>query len=101
MVIPIPNMTAVTVAQAFVSSWIAQFRVSVKLTIVLERQFESKHFRDLRRILGITYLKMTPYHPQAIGQIEGTHRQLKIAIIEDLQVSDVEATFGTTLRLSE
>lgn len=121
-IIPIPNMTAATVAHAFVNGWVARFGVPTNITTDLGRQFESELFRALTLMLGITHLRTTPYHPQANGQIERTHRQLKAAIMchqnaqwtevlpfvllgmrtslkDDLQATVAELTYGTTLRL--
>lgn len=121
-IFPLPNMTALTVARAFVSGWISRFGVPTNVTTDCGRQFESELFRTLTRMLGITHLRTTPYHPQANGQIERTHRQLKAAIMchqnsrwtevlpivllgirsslkEDLQATAAELTYGTSLRL--
>nr|XP_029723845.1 uncharacterized protein LOC115264312 [Aedes albopictus] len=121
-IFPLPNMTAHTVARAFVSGWISRFGVPTNVTTDCGRQFESELFRTLTRMLGITHLRTTPYHPQANGQIERTHRQLKAAIMchqnsrwtevlpivllgirsslkEDLQATAAELTYGTSLRL--
>ena len=69
-IIPIENMTAATVAQAFISGW----GVPIRITTDLGRQFESKLFRELTIVLGITHLKTTPYHSQ-------TNKQLKTTIM--------------------
>lgn len=115
-------MTALTVARAFVTGWIARFGVPTNVTTDCGRQFESELFRTLTRLLGVTHLRTTPYHPQANGQIERTHRQLKAAIMchqnarrtevlpivllgirsslkEDLQATAADLTYGTPLRL--
>uniref|UniRef100_A0A2M4BVJ0 Putative gypsy-29-i nvi n=1 Tax=Anopheles marajoara TaxID=58244 RepID=A0A2M4BVJ0_9DIPT len=121
-VIPIPNMTALTVARAFIDGWVARFGVPAKITTDCGRQFESELFNTLVKRLGITHLRTTPYHPQSNGQIERVHRQLKAAIMcqqnprwtealpivllglrtswrEDLDATTAELTYGTTLRL--
>lgn len=120
--IPIPDMTASTVAQALVAGWIARFGVPSFITTDQGRQFESTLFAELGCILGITHLRTTPYHPQANGIIERWHRTLKAAILchnterwtehlpmillglrsaykEDIKASPAEMVFGTTLKI--
>lgn len=120
--VPLQNMTAETVAKAFITNWVARFGVPEKLTTDQGRQFESELFKKLSSRLGINHLRTTPYHPQSNGQIERVHRQLKAALIcankkswtealpivllgmrstlkEDIKATSAELTYGTVLRL--
>jgi len=78
--IPISTITAEEVATAIVQHWIARFGVPKRITTDRGRQFESEIFKNLTRILGITHLKTTAYHPAANGAIERWHRTLKSAL---------------------
>lgn len=78
--IPIPDISAHTVATAFVKGWVSMYGVPEKITTDLGRQFESKVFAELMKTLGIQHLRTTAYHPQANGMIERWHRTLKNAI---------------------
>lgn len=120
--IPITNITAETIARNFISGWIAQYGVPLRITSDLGRQFESSIFAELTRILGIDHFRTTPYHPQSNGMIERWHRTVKAAIKchdnvnwtetlpfvmlglraaikEDIGASPAELLYGTTLRL--
>lgn len=120
--IPIPDMTAETVARSFYNSWISRFGVPSTITTDQGRQFESSLFKSLSLLLGIKRIRSSPYHPQANGLIEEFHRPLKAAIRAhkterwtevlptvllglrtafkaDLQASTAELVYGDTLRL--
>ena len=78
--IPTPDITADTVAHAFISSWISRFGVPSSVTTDHGRQFECALWQRLMELLGCKRLRTTSYHPIANGIIERFHRQLKSSI---------------------
>ena len=121
--VPIPDITAETVARTFIERWVAIFGVPATVTTDRGSQFESKLFENLSRLLGCSRIRTTAYHPQANGLVERFHRQLKsslkaqtepnrwteslplilmgirTSLKTDLACSAAELVFGTTLRL--
>ena len=121
--IPLADITAESVAQAFLQGWVARFGTPNTVTTDRGRQFEANLWNDLMKVLGSTRIRTTAYHPIANGMIERFHRQLKAAIKchpypdhwmdslpwvllgirsalkEDLQCTTAELVYGTTLRL--
>ena len=78
--IPIANITAETVAEAFATTWIARFGVPSTVTTYHSSQFESGLWEQLMHLLGIKRIRTTAYHTIANGLIEHFHRQLKAAL---------------------
>ena len=76
-VIPISDMSAETVANAFLLHWVARY--GVPDTIVTDRgaHFESILFNKLLNTLVCKRHHTTAYHPQSNGLIERFHRTLK------------------------
>ena len=68
--IPIPNITADAVAEAFVSSWVARFGVPSIITTDRGSQFESTLFEHITQLLGVKRIRTTAYHPIANGMVE-------------------------------
>lgn len=120
--IPIEDITAETVANAFLHGWVSRFGVPSQLTTDQGRQFESSLFREFAKVIGTKVIHTTSYHPQANGQIERWHRILKnaikchtdtnwvdalplvllglrSAINSDVGYSPAEMTYGTSLQL--
>jgi transposase InsO family protein len=78
--IPIRDITAETVAQAFISGWISRFGVPSTITTDRGHQFESKLFKFLCIALGSCRICTTSYHAMANGLFERFHQQLKTAL---------------------
>ena len=121
--VPITNIRAETVAEAFVANWVAHFGVPSTITTDRGSQFESSLFKRLTQMLGCRHFRTTAYHPSSNGLVERFHRQLKssfkaqsephrwtetLPLIllsirssfkEDLKCSVAELVYGTTLQL--
>ena len=120
---PITDITAETVARAFIGGWVARFGAPDTVTTDRGAQFESALWRQLMVLLGTTRIRTTAYHPIANGMVERFHRQLKAALKaqphpnqwvealptvllgirtalkQDIGCSTAEFVYGTTLRL--
>lgn len=88
---PLKDMTAVSVARAFVEGHVARFGVPEQVTTDQGTQFESRLFKELTVLLGCARIRTSAYHPQANGMVERLHRTLKTAIrsIDPVNWSDV------------
>ena len=79
--IPISNISAETVADAFAHGWVAHYGVPVAITTDRGSQFSSSIWTQLMEQWGIRPLMTTAYHPEANGMVERLHRRLKEAIL--------------------
>lgn len=121
-VAPIVDITAETVAKAFLWCWISRYGCPMDIVSDRGRQFESALFQYLSKFVGFQHKRTTAYHPACNGLVERFHRQLKTAITchadinwteslpfvllgvrsafkEDLQASSAELLYGEPLRL--
>ncbi|BHF66873.1 hypothetical protein SprV_0200989600 [Sparganum proliferum] len=120
---PIPNITADSVAHAFLEHWISHYVIPSTITTDRGQQFESKLFNNLTDLLGCSRKRTTAYHPSSNGLVERFHRQLKAslrahdnpshwsehlplvmlgirtALKPDLECSAAELVYGITLRI--
>ena len=78
---PLTEITAQTIAEAFVNTWITRYGVPLHVVTDRGRQFESELFAELAKIIGFHRLRTTAYHLQSNGLIERAHRTLKTAIM--------------------
>ena len=75
--IPIPNQEAKTVADALVTQVITRFGVPESIHSDQGRNFESKLFAEVCRLLGIKKTRTTPYRPQSDGMVERFNRTIE------------------------
>ena len=80
--IPIPNITAETVAKAFLAHWVSRYGVPETITTDQGRQFESHLWRDFMSLLGTSLIRTSAYHPATNGMVGRFHRQLKASLAD-------------------
>lgn len=119
---PLRDITAESVAQAFVETWISRFGCPQTVTTDQGRQFTSRLFNAITDLCGARLNHTTAYHPAANGMVERLHRTLKSAIMahsdarwtktlpivllglrtawkDDIQCSPAELVYGEPLRI--
>ena len=79
--IPLVDIRAKVVADAFFSGWIARFGTPATITTNRGAQFKSKLWDGLCNQFGIVRNPTMSYHPQLNGMVERFHRQLIAAIM--------------------
>lgn len=77
VMVPMKNQEASTVAKAFVENFILKYNCPKFLYSDLGRQFESKLFSELCKLLCINKLRTTPRHPASNGKTEIVHKDIK------------------------
>ena len=75
-VVPLPDHTAVTCAEAFVDNWVLTFGIPLLLHSDQGREFESRLFTEMCDYLTIAKQRTNPYRPQSDGQVERFNRTL-------------------------
>ena len=78
--IPLPNIKAETVMDAFIAGWIARFGVLKVITTDRGVQFTSNLWTQVMGKMGIQSHTTTAYHPQSNGMVERFLRTLKTAL---------------------
>ena len=80
MAVPLADINADTVADAFAHGWVSAFGVPASITTDRGSQFSSAVWRQLMDTWGIKMHQTTPYHPESNGLVERMHRRLKEAL---------------------
>jgi transposase InsO family protein len=78
--IPLPTQTAEETAKAAVDNFFSRFGMPFQIFTDQGRNFESKLFTELCRVLEIHKARTTPYRPSANGQVERYNRTLMDAV---------------------
>ncbi|XP_071498339.1 uncharacterized protein [Diadema antillarum] len=78
--VPLPSQTAEVTAQAAVNEFFCRFVYSFQIFTDQGRNFESKLFTNMCKLLRIYKARTTPYRPSANGQVERFNRTLMDAV---------------------
>ena len=79
--VPMSDISAESVVDAFSHGWVQHFGVPTTITTDRGSQFSSDLFTQLNKVWGVKLIMTTPYHPESNGLVERMHRRLKEALI--------------------
>lgn len=74
--IPIPDQSAKTIAEKFITDIICKHGTPSKLITDQGTNFLSELFKEICQLLNIKKIQTTAYHPQSNGIVERSHRTL-------------------------
>ena len=74
--IPLPNQEARTIAEAFVTRIISEHGIPDKILTDQGSNFVGEVFKNTCKLLKITKIQTTAYHPESNGALERSHRTL-------------------------
>lgn len=92
---PLPNQEAETVAKLLVEQWVCRLGAPRVIHTDQGRNFESKLFTEVCRLLNIHKTRTSAYHPQSDGMIERFNRTL--AFMLSFFVDDNQTNWDTLL----
>lgn len=73
---PIRNIKASTIANVFVKQVISRHEIPLEIHTDQGKNFESKIFQGITRLLGIKKTRTTTLHPQSDDQVERHHQTI-------------------------
>ena len=79
--IPIKDIAADTIVDAFAHNWVSVYGVPEVITTDRGSQFTSQTWTQLMRTWGTKHITTTAYHPESNGMVERLHRRLKESLI--------------------
>ena len=79
-VAPLMNVTAETVLDSFLATWVSRFGVPAHVTTDRGAQFTSGTWATWCQQQHVDHITTTAFHPQANGMVERLHRQVKDAL---------------------
>ena len=78
--VPLADISAETVLEAFIRCWVARFGVPKRVTSDMGTQFTSSTWSSWCEYLQVEHITTTAFHPQSNGMVERLHRQIKDAL---------------------
>jgi len=79
-VVPLVNITAESVCNAFMFQWFARFGPPLEIITDRGSQFNSELLKLINNLLGINHIRTSSYNPKSNGLIERFHRSLKASL---------------------
>ena len=73
----LPHQQAATVVEVLVNQFSTLFGIPMGLHSDQGRNFQSKTFREVCRLLEINKMRTSPYHPQLDGKVEGFNKAVE------------------------